>query len=406
MRKIFDIATDQWLREVVSDYEGSGISPDLYIQYGDLQLTERWEQGDWQISDKATGWNLSMDIWGRLPGSAFDYQNANLAIVGEFAGALVKLLDAPVSTPKEMPDHTTNILAGTPGVLADKIPLREPVEYINRSPKWVIRDALYRIPYYDKGHISIPEFELPIIDRRLINGDGFEDSAYPKDILTAMKDITKCVYNDTPINRGHTVSRDIATGEGQQVVWHFSESDDKQIAEEFENPEPAAPDEQYTKVVVRDRFDDGTIRIWEEAEVDYSLLRYPPPPGRILFVDYKATDPLDPLTAQTARARVVEEARSLRRLIHFGSLVVHFNFFIEPGDVITISSTREDDVGYFDLTWRCVVEGVAHRFGGSESILTEITYRAVLAQETRVAHLPLFLPGVSTQVADTESLVP
>lgn len=407
MRQIYDIETDEWLRTITQDYEGTGIFPELHIQYGDIPLTDRWEQGDWQIQDSGFGWHLSMDIWGMLPGSAFDYQNAFLSIKAEFNGILVSALDAPVSIPEERPDYTTNILAGTPGVLVDKIPLGAPVEYGATgevTPTWVIRDALYRVPYYDRGYIQIPEFDRPLVNRLLANGDGFEDAAYPKDILTAMQEITSCTYNDLPVRLGHTVGRDVGLGEGRPIVWHFDEEDDRQVLEEFQNPAPAAPDEQYTKVVCRDRFDDGTIRIWEEADVDYSRLRYPPPPGRILFVDFKSTDPDVTLTSATARDRVIEEVRVLERLLHFGSIVTSFNLFLEPGDVITISSTREDDMWRYRLLWRAVIEGIAHRFGGEETITTQIDYRAVLMSEERIAPTPIVLPGVTAQVVDYETL--
>lgn len=404
MRVIYDIATDEWLREVISDYEAFGISPDLYMQYGDQPLTERWEQGDWQLKESGIGWNLSMDIWGHLPGPMMEYQNAFLKVVADFGGILVPALDAPVSTPEEKPDYSTHILAGTPGVLADKMPLREPVEYIGRTPEWVIRDALYRIPYYDRGYLSIPPFDRPLIDRRLQEGDGFEDSAFPKNILDAMKDVLKCTYNDTPTNLGHTVGRDLGTGEGRPVVWTYSHDDDKQILEEFVNPAPASPDEQYTMVVCRDRFEDGSIRIWEQAEVDYSRLRYPPPPGRIMFVDFNATDDEGTLTAETARKRAVLEANALQRLIHYGSMTTSFNLFLEPTDVITLTSEREDDTGHYSLTWRAIIEGITHKFGGSETLTTQIDYRAVLMQEARIVEPKIFLPGVTAQVADTESI--
>lgn len=406
MRKIYDIETDEWLRAVIADNEGTGVFPDLNIQYGDINLSERWEQGDWQINDSGMGWHLSMDVWGRLPGSALDYQNAFLTITADFEGILVPALQAPVSIPEELPDNSTNILAGTPGVLADKIPLGQPVEYPNRTPLWVIRDALYRIPYYDRGHIRIPDFDRPLVDRRLKNGDGFEDSAFPSNVLEAMKPLVSCAYNDTPVNLGHVVSRDVGSGEGQPVVWHFAEDDNRQMLEEFKNPAPAAPDEQYTKVVCRDRFEDGSIKIWEEADVDYSRLRYPPPPGRILFVDFKAseTDADEILTAEVARARAVQEAQAFERLLHFGSMVVSFNLFLEPGDVVTIASTREDDIGRYKLSWRAVIEGIMHRFGGSETIITEISYRAMLMQEERITHAPIILPNVSPQIVDYETL--
>jgi hypothetical protein len=405
MRVIYHEETDARIREYVQDYDASGIFVDTLLQYGSLPLSERMQGGDLQLTKSGIGWHLKTNVWGYLPGGPKAFQNAPLTLTADFGGDLVRLLDAPVTMPTPMKDHSTDILAGTPGVLLDKLPLRNPVPYIGRTPKYVIRDALHRVPYYDRGSIEIPEFLTPLIDRRSENGEAFADDAFPKNILDAVAEVTGCVYNDRATNYGHRVSPDIATGEGEPIRWIYDEDDDRQVVD-FQEPAPAAPDEQFTSVVVRDRFENGSIRIWEEAPIDYSNYRYPPPAGRIMFVDFNGTDELDTLTANEAYRRAFAEARALTKMLHFGQIEVLFNPFLEPVDVIQLENTREDPDGLFRCSWRAVIEDVMHHqlASGTEMIKTQLNYRAVLVDEIRLPDPPIRLPGVTAQVVDYASL--
>lgn len=404
MRLIYNREMHEHLLEIVSDYEGHNASTDLMLDVGDVELSDRLEDGDWQVSKDSPAWTLAPNVSGVLPSQL---QNAPVKLRVNIAGIFLDVFDGLATDPEPHDDYSSSLLAGTPGTLLDKIPLGAPVEYKDKTPEWVIRDALHRIRQYDRGKITIPNFERPVINKLLREGDGFEDNQHPRDILDSVSEILGCSYYDKPIGNGHKCYRDVGTGEGETITWSYDADDDKQVYA-WSNPSPALPEQQYTSVVVRERRDDGTLAFWEEVPVFYTNLKYPPPQGQILFVDFDTAtdpegDPLYNLARADAHRRAVKEARTLSRMIHYGSFDVAFNPFLEPVDVLTLESTREDDTGFYRTIFRAVIEDLMHPFSAS-SIYTTIGYRAAIVKEVRLPDPPIVLPGITPHVVSFAGL--
>jgi hypothetical protein len=208
-------------------------------------------------------------------------------------------------------------------------------------------------------------------------------------------------YNDLPFGSGHRMRPSVGTGEGLPVSWAYDATDDKELVERWVEPAPVGPDEQPTKVVAREYFDDGTIKIWEEAGVFHYGDEYPPLAGMIAFLDFTTDADLDAgeiaLTQADASRMVRQEARNYARLQHEGSSVVSFNPYLWPDDVVTFLSHYEDDRGFFSRNWRAVIEGVSHTYS-PPSLVTALDYRCFLLEETRLPDPPITLPGVTAKV--------
>lgn len=402
IRQIYNKDVHDFLKEVVADYEGHDASTELMLGVGEVDLSDDLEDGDWSITEDAVPWTLFANVTGEL--SSHDFLNAPLRLRVNIAGHIIDAFDGKVALPEAHEDYSSSLLGATPGTYLDKIPLRVPVEYFAKTPAFVIRNALYRIRAYDKSKITIPRFSSPLITKLLREGDGFEDNQYPQDILDSVKDIVGSSYYDEPHNRGHTCYKDVGTGAGQQIAWHYDVADDKQVYA-FSAPTPASPAEQYTSVVVRERHDDGSLRLWSEYPVFYGNLRYAPEQGQTLFVDFDTTDespirdPGDLKTRADAQRRAKKEADDLGRMVHFGSFDVAFNPFLKPMNVLSLESVREDNRGKYRLIWRSVVTDLSHSFDKS-SIHTTIGHRSVITSEVRLADPPIVLAGVNPQVID------
>lgn len=405
IRQIYNQEVHDRLKEIVTDYEGHDASTDLMLSVDGVDYSDRLENGDWQISEGSPAWTLQANLSGVL--STSEVLNSPARLSANIAGIFLSVFEGDVSVVDAFDDYSSSILAATPGQYLDKIPLRVPVGYVDKPPEWVMRDALYRIKRYDKGRITIPPFSRPIIRKLLREGDGFEDNQYPKDILDSVAELVSASYYDEPVDYGHTVYRDVGTGEGQPEAWRYDAQDDKQVYA-WSSPAPATPGEQFTSVVVRERKDNGTLRFWQEYPIFYTNLKHRPQQGQIMFVDFSTTldpddDPLDTLTKADAQRRAKKEADSLGRMLHFGSFDAAFNPFLKQNNVLTLESTREDDKGRYRTIWRAVITDLTHPFDAN-SIYTTIGYRSVIASEVRLPDPPIILPGVTPNIVSFRDL--
>lgn len=399
MRIIAKQEIHEWMVDVIKDYEAYGFAVGLAMSYGPYDVTDRLLNANWSAGGDSFGWDLSAEVWGNLDPEA---RNAPIRLVANFAGYLYPVFEGQISWPTVTGDYSTEVLAGTPGIMNDKLTLGEPVEYLGQTPQWVYRDALRRNPLYDFGRLLIPRFDAPVVDRLFKNGDAFADADTIASILTAMDDITGASGFDDAVGRGHKILLDVGTGESSPVVWNYDASDEREILERWVEPTPESPDLQYREVVVRDRFEDGTIRVLERVAVDYSKWFYPPLAGQILFIDWAGTQEKDPLlqedvTAEAAYRRAAEEAKALSNFIHTGSATVAFNPLLEPLDVVIFESKYEDDSGVYRRVWRSVIDSINHT-ADEATLETELGFRCVLIEEARLASPPIILPGESPAV--------
>lgn len=402
-RTLYHPETDSEVKEIVKNYSASEVAPQPLLRVGKRDYTERLDSINIKVGG-SVAWDLSAVLFGNLDPKGI--RNAPVHLSFDFGGAVVPFFEGRGAWPIPGDDFTTNILAITPGGWLDKIPLGAPVGYTNRTPAWVLRDAITRVPYYNRGRIRIPTYTTPLITRE--DDEVFEDAAFPKDIITAIQEIINFTTFDTPIGLGHVIQNDVGTGQGHAIAWTYDADDDREVLEQWASPQPVAPDEQFTSVVARERFEDGAIKIWEEAKVSYYGEHYPPPPGLIFFVDFSST-PEDPtaiaLTSRDAHLLVVEEARNLMQLQHEGTATVAFNPFLLPDDVFSFTKAYEDDTGYYQRSWRGVVEGLSHDWA-EETRSTTIEYRAYLMAQTRLVDPPLRLPGVVPYIVENETVDP
>lgn len=399
MRLIGNQETHEWMVGIIKDYQSFGSYVGLSMSYGTYDVTDWLLSANWGAGGDSFGWDLSAEVWGNLDPGA---RNAPIRLVANFNGYLYPVFEGQTSWPTVTGENTTEVLAGTPGTMNDKLVLGEPVEYMERTPQWVYRDALRRNPLYDFGRISVPRFDSPLVTRLLANGDAFADADTIASILSAMDDITGASGYDDAVGRGFRVLLDVGTGEGSPVAWNYDASDEREILEHWAEPTPESPDQQYREVVVRDRFEDGSIRVLERVAVDYSKWAYPPLAGQVLFIDWAGTNEDDPLleedvTAEAAYRRAAEEASALSNFVHTGSATVAFNPLLEPLDVVSFESKYEDDSGFYRRVWRSVLDSIAHT-ADEETLETELDFRCVLVEEARLADPPIVLPGVSPAV--------
>lgn len=385
--------------EIVSDYSNSGIAVGLGCYLGDdLDLTDYLESGDYSIdASSSPAWTFAGNIAGRLP---LRYRNAPLRLVGDFGGIEMELLHARAALPiQNTGDYTTQLIAGTPGMFLDKSTLDQQVIFNAARPETVLRNAVYRVPYYDRARISIAPFDTPRITRGLNVGnnstgssDAFTDEQTPMDIISSIVEEVDLVFFDTAL-AGFVAIKNPGVGEGQPMVWDY-DVDSPEVLEPFDEPIFATPDEQYTRVIVRDKFEDGTYRIYEEWPVDYSSLTYPPATSRSLYLPF--SDVTTPDAWQQARQLGVDTARRLEKGVFNGSITVAFNPFLEPFDLITIYDEHEDDSGRYRRGWQCVLEGVSHTFG--DGISSQLSFMATILRNERIPDDPIVIEPLSTGV--------
>jgi hypothetical protein len=395
-RVIYNPETEAQIREWVKDYARSGIAPQPLLQIGTTDYTQRLDGANWQVQSGSPAWDLSASLTGNIP--AARARNAPCTLAFDFGGIKVDMFHGRGSWPQPDQDNVTTVLAVTPGGWLDKLPLGTAVTYINRTPQWVLRDALTRVAYYNRGMIFIPAFNNPLITRQV--DDAFEDAAHPIDIIQAVAGMLNISYYDTPVNFGHVVRLDVGTGDGENVAWAYNAQDDKEVLEKWVEPTPVSPDEQVTEVVVREYFENGTLKVWEKAAVPYFGLDYPPLSGQIQFIDFVSSpdDPIQlPKTQADAHAQAVKEARKYIYLEHTTTQKVAFNPFHLPNDVLTWSSEYEDDTGFYARQWRTVVQGVEHDYAETE-LATMLDLSCYLLSEDRLPDPPIRLSGILENV--------
>lgn len=378
------------LISIIKDYEKAGIAVDLRLEIDGKDYSDRLESGDWGISKDDVAWTLSCNLSGWLPA---DIVNSPTKLIVDIDGIVMVGFYGRISIPTPKPEYYTEFNAATPGALLGKVALREETEYLQRSPEFIIRDALYRVQFYDKGQIRIPEYNKPLIDR--VEDDAFNDDQHPSDILDTVKEEISAQFYDTPTG-GHVVLPFSGAGEGLPVVWTYDATDDREVFV-WTPPAFASPDEQFTSVVVRHRDKDGDNVIEEEQPVNYFAFAHPPATDQTLYIEF--TEEFDEAdlnhqgAAQRARQLATDNANALSLGTYNGQHTVAFNHLLEPGDIISFDEEYEDDSGLYHRRWRCVIEGMKHSFG--EALETVLDTRCYLMRIVKISELNPAIPGVT-----------
>lgn len=390
---------------IMADYEAAGVAVEVQVYLGDLDLTDVLETGDISIdASSSPAWTFSGTVAGRLN---LAYRNAPLRVVADVGGVKIDLLHARASLPIQGAEYTTDVIAGSPGMFLDKATLDSRVIYNNRTPQYVIRDAVTRIPYYDRGRILIPEWNNPLINRGLsgagsgvgaqqstASAEAFEDEAHPMDILTSVAEEIDIVFFDTAL-AGFKAIKNPGVGEGLPVAWGY-EVGTREVVDTFSEPTFSTPDEQVSRVVVRDKYEDGTYRIYEEWPVHYRNLLYPP---AAVSTMYLSVSDVTTEAFKKARQLAFKTANTLGNGLFSGSISVAFNPLLEPFDLIVIKEEHEDDTGRYRRQWQALVEGITHRFGAG--VTTELSYTATLLDTERIEARPIIIETRSSGVAAT-----
>ena len=372
-----------------TEYQAEGVEFRFYV--GPRDFSDVLETGDYKVGGDSPAWSLSTNLPLRL---GKRLRGAPVRLFADLSNMSMMVFYGKLSLPVPSPDtYSTDLLAATPGALLDKVKLEEDVEYPGRTPRAVLQDAFQRVGSYDRSRIFIPRFEKPILDFTQAAQTGFKSSDSAKTVIDAVNNALTISYYDTSYDAGVDVSTALGTGEGIEIDWKY------QIEghEVFSFPEPkfATPDEQYSRVVVEARNDDGSIRLSVDAEVDNSDLEYPPLENQTMYIPWEGVDGSD----EDARQLATDTARSLK----FGSWtvdpIVAYNPLLKPGRPVTFAGEHEDDEGMWWRVWRCLVTGIGSPFGSG--VASQLATRAVLVQNDRMPDPPIILGGISPGVVLT-----
>lgn len=389
---------------IIKDYPAWDLTVDLRLRVGDVDFSEELESGDWGVqADSAPTWTMQASVDSRIPTPSL--LNAPARLEFDIGGIVMTAFEGVATQPVGNSDWSSQIVSYTPGTYLDATTLDEYVTFNEEKPQNVIRKTVQRVSY-SRGLIRIPNFDKPLISRGAGVGDvsgtddaaGFEDESSPRAILDSVMPEIGGVYFDTVLG-GFVCALDPGLGAGSQAVWAY-DADSQELLEPFEEPTWSLPDEQYSRVVARDKSDvAGEYFRYGEWPVDYSMLAYPPKVNNTLYIP--ATD--TSLSGQlAARDQAHKEAMRLRHGEYTGSITVAFNPLLEPFDVVTLSEQFEDRSGRYRRQWRMVILGISHSFDQT-SMSTILDYRAGIVFAEKLGAPRILVgdvsPGVVAPVA-------
>ena len=380
-----------YLVETIKDYPGSGTGPDWNLVIGNDDYSDIFDKGDIKIGGDSPAWLLTANLPTKIRRSLERAPVRFETVIGPYT---IPILEGRMLSrvPSTSDDYSTDLIFGTPGSFLDKVKLKEPLSYSGRTPHAVLRDAIFRVRDYNRSMVQIPNFTSPLL--YFTGENAFADEDTPKTIMDAVLEKLKFVQYDTMANYGTRILLDPAAGEGYPYVWEY----DAQGPEVFRWNEPAwaSPDEQYTSVIVRDRYEDGTLRILYEAPVNYAGFEYAPTADQPLFIPWEAVE----ASAIDARTLAIQTAESLSRGGYRAEYEVAYNPLLEPADVLIAYEEYEDQTGKYERVWRQIVEALTHTIDESGA-RTAIGYRSYILSEERLPDPAIRLPGVTPGNAPT-----
>jgi hypothetical protein len=381
------------LLAMIKDYEGYGAAVELKLSIDGVDVSERLGAGSRQIEpDTNPTISLGCTLDGLLPTSLF---GGPARFYCDVDGIEYDLLQGVLSWPIPKPGFETDLVATSPGGLLSKAKMRPNnttknlTEYNGWSPQRVIRDAVGRcagVGGYDRGQIRSEHFDLPTLYYR--DDTGFEDESHPMEALDAVAEEVNPVYRDTP-TLGFEAISDPLTGENSEIVWEY-EVDSPEVFE-WTPPALLSPDDQYTEVVVRDKLEGGSYRVYAKSPVNRSGFPYPLFEGQTFYVPFS-----DETGAATTSARqlAVDQARAFASPAYETQPLVAFNPFLQKGDVVQFSEDYRDQTGLYRRVWRAVVVATSDPFD-LYTIATALSLRLYQTRVTALSDPIVLLPGVS-----------
>lgn len=381
-----------YLVEIIKDYPGSGLGPDFNLIIGEHDdYSMIFDRGEHKIGGDSPAWLLTTNLPVKIRRSL---ERAPVRLETVIGNITMPIMEGRMLSrvPSTSDDTSTDLIFGTPGSFLDKVKLRVPTSYSGRTPRAVLRDAIYRVRDYNRSRVEIPNFTSPLL--YFTGEDQFVDEDSPKTILDAVAERLRFTQWDTMSDYGTRIMLDPGAGEGYPYAWEY----DAQGPEVFRWNEPAwaTPDEQYTSVIVRDRYEDGTLRILYEAPVSYAAFEYEPTADQPMYISWEAVGTTD----ADARTVAVQTAEALSRGGYRSEYEVAYNPLLEPFDVLIAHEEYEDQTGLYKRVWRQIVESLTNSID-DQGVKTKIGYRSYILSEERMPDPPIILPGISLGNAPT-----
>ena len=365
--------------EASLDWEASDLAPMLLLFVGEEDLSERLESG--QYGQDLAPITLDGTLSGVLP---LRLEGGPVRVEVEVGGVLVPGLRGFVSIPEEGDDRaSTRQLASSAGALLSRVKLRQVVEYPGNTPEYVVRDALYRLPY-ERGLVYVESVGTPILN--FVLDGGFTEEQSPQDILSRVEEQAPYSFRDTAYG-GHVAEVSLGLGRAPEPFFVYDSS------ELLAWKRPARAMEQYAYVEVFRKNPDGSDAYRQTAEVDYPGVDYPPFAGLTLSV------PFDDETGDGPR-RAQQHANDLAlahgRGLYSSDPTLPYMPLLERNDAFGVRDVSEDDDGFWERVWLHRVDKFQHPF--SRGLETKTSCQATVRDEQRVKAptlvLAAFSPGV------------
>lgn len=382
MRRFGTLAQEEELKRAVSTPSWGGNAARVAIRLGDTDVSDFVEEAKWGSSE---GNSPTLTFEGKVSGYVpWEYENAPLEVHVFFGGFDILEFRGVKTHLKYDGESSTTLSSFSPGGYLDKVPLKEFVEYWDMLPEYAIRDAVFRIRSYNRGDVVIQPFGRPIINYNQLTsaaGQGFEEEDNPASILSRVFDTVGAVAVDTQ-KAGFRAFSNPYLGIGSPLAWAYNTDD----LLDWSIPELAAPDEQYTSVIVS-HADEGQApetRIKRKWDVNWGGYRYPPIEDIPLYIAFN--DKVGNADSKAADL-AVRNARALSAGRYKTSFIAPYNPFLEKYDTLKVAKDRFRDLkGPWVREWLAVADaGVQTRFASGVALETIVTCTLTNQKKERVA---------------------
>lgn len=335
-------AHQDYVIEVISNWENANVAPRLNLDVGGEDYSDRIPAGDYAQDGVAL--TLESNFEGALP---LNLYGAPVSLSVSIGGVEVPCMRGLVSLPAPNDDGiTTKLLAASAGALADeRYPLNERVEFSASRPDYVARQALRRLPY--PGSISVDNIDSPLLYFARGHEEGpFEADQGVGDILSKLEEKVSYVFRDEAFGG---VKGRVSAGLAQMpnVPDHMRFNAEELLF--WVSPSLAL--EQYAQVIVFKDLPDGSPAFKPaQANVIYTGRKFPPPAGSTLRIAFTGVD------SSEAQKRAYLKAGELSRGLYASSPILPFNPLLERTDVFTVFEVKDEDGAFYEREWLHYVE--------------------------------------------------
>lgn len=338
---------EQRILDIIVDWESANVSPLLIFKIGGEDYSDLIPEG----SVKQDGMAIVLDVTfaDNLPLRLY---GAPVSLSVSIEGIEIPMMQGLVSLPQPNDDDvTTKFLAASAGSLADKHPLNERVEYSGASPRFVVQDALRRLPYEDR--IEVENVESPTLYFARGNAEGpFERYQGVNDILSKVGEKVPFVFRDTAWG-GHKafVSTGLATIPEVPDYLQFR-------AEELLFwKSPALALDQYARVIVHRENPDGSDAFEPVVlDVTYTGRDFPPPIGSTFLIPFTED-------ASAALKLGYDKVKELARGLYKSGPTLPFYPLLERTDAFSVAEGKYEEGKLYERLWLHYVDAWAHAWG-------------------------------------------